>query len=140
MKSNNRFRNMCFRPVSNHWSLITFTLLFLIMTSCQSEDKTPLLIGTWKGVSWKVGDKNSGRNASNARFQFNADDTYTAAFEGSKEKGTFRLRGDGKLFTTAEGNTKIEKAVQLAKITTDTLVMKMNRVGDREELILVKVK
>lgn len=133
-------QNPCFRLIKNYWSLITSILLFLIITSCQSEDKTPLLIGTWKGASWKVGDKDSGRNASNARFQFNADNTYTAAFEGSKEKGTFRLRGDGKLFTTAEGSTKIEKAVKLTKITADTLVMKMNRVGDREELILVKVK
>lgn len=117
------------------------TLLSLLMLlSCQQEDKTPLLLGTWKGASWSVGNKDSGRNASNVRFQFNADDTYSASFEGSKEKGTFRLRGDGKLFTTAEGSTKIEKAVKLAKITADTIVMNMNRVGDREQLILIKVK
>lgn len=120
--------------------LTVVLLTVLMMCSCQSEDKTPLLIGTWKGASWSVGNKDSGRKASNARFVFNADNTYSANFEGSNEKGTFRLRGDGKLFTTAEGSTKIEKAVKLTKITADTVVMDMNRVGDREQLVLVKMK
>ncbi len=120
--------------------LIVILLTILMICSCQSEDKTPLLIGTWQGVSWTIGGKDSGRKASNARFVFNVDNTYAARFEGDNEKGTFRLRSDGKLFTTAEGSTKIEKAVKLAKITADTIVMNMNRGGDREQLILVKVK
>jgi len=109
----------------------------LLLIACQ-EDKTPFLIGTWKGVSWSVQGKDSGRNAPNARFEFKNDNTYTAAFEGSKEAGTFRLRFDNKLFTTEDG--KIEKSVLLSKITADTIVMDMNRVGDSEQLILVKIR
>jgi len=118
--------------------LLVVLLSVFLLTACQQEDKTPLLIGTWKGATWTVGDKDSGRNASNVRFEFKNNNTYTAVFEGDKEAGTFRLRSDGKLFTTAEGSTKIEKAVKLVKITADTIVMNMNRVGDREQLILVK--
>lgn len=110
----------------------------LLLIACQQEDKTPLLIGKWKGVNWTVDGKNSGRNAANARFEFKNNNTYTAAFEGNKEAGTFRLRFDNKLFTTEE--EKIEKSVLLSKITADTIVMDMNRVGDREQLILVKIK
>ena len=119
-------------------NLFLILLCSSLLVACQQEDKTPLLIGTWKGVSWSVQGKDSGRNASNARFVFKNDNTYTAKFEGSKEAGTFRLRFDNKLFTTQEG--KIEKSVLLSKITADTIVMDMNRVGDREQLILVKVK
>jgi len=117
--------------------LIIFCSILLLI-SCQQEDKTPLLIGTWKGVSWSVEGKNSGRNVANVRFEFKNDNTYTATFEGSKEAGTFRLRFDDKLFTTEKD--KIEKSVQLSKITADTIVMDMNRVGDSEQLILVKIK
>ncbi len=118
-------------------------LLFILcsiflLVACQPEDRTPLLIGTWKGVSWSVQGKDSGRNASNARFEFKDDNTYTASYGGDKEAGTFRLRFDNKLFTTEAG--KIEKSVLLSKITADTLIMDMNRVGDSEQLILVKMK
>jgi len=118
--------------------VILCSMLFLF--ACQQEDKTPLLMGTWKGASWTVAGKDSGRKASNVRFEFKNDNTYTAAFEGDKEAGTFRLRGDGKLFTTEKGGAKIEKATKLAKITSDTLIMNMNRAGDNEQLVLVKVK
>jgi len=118
--------------------LLIISCSILLLIACQQEDKTPLLIGKWKGVSWSVQGKNSGRNASNVRFEFKNDNTYTAAFEGSKEAGTFRLRFDSKLFTTEAD--KIEKSVLLSKITADTIVMDMNRVGDSEQLILVKIK
>jgi len=118
--------------------LLIIACSILLLISCQQEDKTPLLIGNWKGVSWTVDGKKSGRNAANARFEFKNDNTYKATFEGSKEAGTFRLRFDNKLFTTEAG--KIEKSVLLSKITADTIVMDMNRVGDREQLILVKIK
>jgi len=116
--------------------LLTISCSILLLISCQQEDKTPLLIGKWKGVSWTVQGKNSGRNATNARFEFKSDNTYTASYGGDNEAGTFRLRFDNKLFTT-EGD-KIEKSVLLSKITADTIIMDMNRVGDREQLVLVK--
>ena len=117
--------------------LLVIPLIFLL-AACQQEDRTPLLIGKWKGISWTVQGKDSGRNAANVRFEFKNDKTYTASYGGDNEAGTFRLRFDSKLFTIEDG--KIEKSVLLSKITADTLIMDMNRVGDSEQLVLVKVK
>jgi hypothetical protein len=61
--------------------------------------------------------------------------TYTAAYGEQKETGTYRLEGK-KLYTTAAD--KIEKVVKIAKISSDSLTLDMNRVGQNEQLILVK--
>ena len=103
-----------------------------------------MLIGTWNGVDWRVQGKSSGRDASSVTFVFAPEiggkedsgaGTYIAAYGSQKEKGSFKIKGD-KLFTTAED--KIEKVVRIAKITADTLVLGMNRVGQEEELVLVE--
>ncbi|MCC6462204.1 MAG: lipocalin family protein, partial [Saprospiraceae bacterium] len=91
--------------------------------------------GQWQGVSWKVQGEESGRDFGAVRFEFKADDTYSAAFGNQLEKGTFRLSGD-KLYTT--GENKIEKMVKLTTLSADTLVMDMNRVGVSEALVLAK--
>jgi hypothetical protein len=114
--------------------LMAFTLGFLF-TNCKQDDKKPLLIGDWQGISWKVNGKESDRNVKSVRFTFKMDDSYSTAFDGQSEKGTFRLSGD-KLYTT--GENKIEKMVKLATLTADSIVMDMNRAGESEALILVK--
>lgn len=115
--------------------ILIIALLGLIFTHCKQDDKIPLLIGEWQGVSWKVNGKESGRNYKAISFEFKNDGNYSTAFETQTEKGTFRLSGD-KLYTT--GENKIEKMVKLSTITTDTIVMDMNRVGEPEVLILAK--
>jgi Lipocalin-like domain len=110
-------------------------LLAIAAIACQKDDKKALLIGQWQGTAWTVRGEASGRNAGAVQFQFNADGTYATSYEDQSEKGTFRLSGD-KLYTI--GENKIEKMVKLATFTADTLVMDMNRVGDAEELTLVK--
>lgn len=115
--------------------LILLALLSIAILSCRQDDKTPLLLGQWQGVSWKVKGTESGRDFSAVRFEFRTDNSYSATYGGQTEQGSFRLKGD-KLYTTAEN--KIEKIVQLTTLTADTLVMDMNRVGVAEELVLVK--
>ncbi len=110
-------------------------LLALISVQCKQEDKKPLLIGKWQGVSWKLKGKESGRDYKSVHFEFKMDDTYSTAFESQTEKGIYRLSGD-KLYTT--GESKIEKMVKLSTLTADTIVMDMNRVGDAENLVLAK--
>jgi Lipocalin-like domain len=105
-------------------------------TQCQKEDKKPLLFGKWQAISWKVNGTESNREDSAAvQFEFNADDTYKAQYGSQTESGTYRLSGD-KLYTI--GENKIEKAVKLATLKADTIVMDMNRVGTAETLTLVK--
>jgi hypothetical protein len=116
-------------------SFLLALIAVLSLTNCQQDDKKPLLIGKWQAVSWTVRGKESGRDFKSIHFDFNADDTYSAAFGGQAEQGKFRLAGD-KLYTT--GENKIEKMVKLATFTADTIVMDMNRAGEAEALILVK--
>ena len=116
--------------------LLTILLGFLF-ANCKQDDKKPLLIGNWQGVSWKVNGKESGRAYETVRFTFNADDSYNTSFDTQSEKGIFRLSGD-KLYTT--GENKIEKMVKLSSLTADTIVMNMNRAGESEVLILAKKK
>jgi Lipocalin-like domain len=110
-------------------------LLPLVFAQCKQEDNKPLLLGKWQGVSWKVNGKESGRDYKSVNFDFKADDTYSTAFDGQSEKGTFRLTAD-KLYTT--GENKIEKMVKLSTLTADTMVMDMNRAGESEALVLAK--
>ena len=108
---------------------------FFMFSNCKKEDKKPLLIGDWKGASWKVNGKESGRDYQSIRFTFKPDDSYSTSFDTQSEKGVYRLNGD-KLYTT--GENKIEKMVKLSVLTADSLVMDMNRAGESEVLVLVK--
>ena len=112
-----------------------FSLLFLFgLSSCSSEDdQTALILGSWQGVSWTIKGEDSGRNAASVKFEFKEDQSYRAIFGTQQEEGTFRLSGN-QLYTTATG--KAEKMVILSTISTDKLVMDMNRQGDEEQLTL----
>jgi hypothetical protein len=52
-----------------------------------------------------------------------------------EEKGTYYINGN-ELFTTPDGGTKM--MVKLDKLTTDSLVMHMNRGGTSETLTLIR--
>ena len=119
-------------------NLLLISALTLLLFSCQQDDsKKQLLVGQWQGVSWKVAGKESGRDVKSIRFEFQDNYTYSANYDEQGEKGTFRLSGD-KLYTTADSKNKIEKMVRIAAISTDTIVMDMNRMGDAEQLIMIK--
>lgn len=118
-------------------SFCLFISAIFIFNACKNDEKTPLLLGSWQGVSWTVGNKDSGRNVAEVTFEFRADGSYTAQYGGQSETGEFHLRGD-ELFTTAVGSNKVEKMVKLSTLKADTVVMDMSRVGEAERLILVK--
>jgi hypothetical protein len=118
--------------------VIFYALCLALIISCRSDNQIKqLLIGSWQGSSWTVGGKDVGRNAKSVAFDFKADDTYTASFEGQGEEGVYRVV-DNKLYTTANAANKIEKMVKIAVITADSFVMDMNRMGDAEQLIMIK--
>lgn len=115
--------------------IIPILFIAMVLSSCNEESKKPLLIGQWQGVSWTLRDKETGRDAKSVTFVFANEDKYSASFGTLSEGGTYRLSKD-MLYTT--GENKIEKMVKLSKITADTIIMEMNRMGDAEELVLVK--
>jgi len=114
--------------------LLFFSLAFFISCGNDASDNSQIL-GNWKGVSWKVDGKESGRDAGQVNFEFMTNGNYSAAFGSQKEKGVFNLKGN-KLYTTAEG--QVEKMVQVILSGNDTLLMDMNRVGTPEVLTLVR--
>lgn len=117
-----------------------FTLIMLValfLSACQQDETIALLQGDWTGVSWMVNGEESGRVEAGVQFHFEADATYTATYGDQLEKGSYRVRS-GKLYTVAEN--KIEKMVGIARLTADTLIMDMNRVGTAEQLVLVRKK
>lgn len=107
----------------------------LWLSACSTAETNPHIYGTWQGVSWKVNGQESDRSVQDVRFEFHEDATYRAAYGTQQEQGTFQLKGD-KLYTT--GANKIEKVVGLSRLTADTMVMDMNRIGTPEILVLVK--
>ena len=118
--------------------IILSALILSALVGCKQDDsKKQLIFGKWQGTAWTVAGKDSGRDAKSVNFEFKNDDTYSASFGGQGEKGVFKLTED-KLYTTADAGNKIEKMVKLSTLTADTIVMDMNRVGDSEQLILVK--
>ena len=118
-------------------NLLLFTFALTLFSCKQDDSIKQQLIGQWKGVIWTVGGKDAGRNVKSISFEFQDNYTYATSYEDQSEKGTFRLSGD-KLYTTADAKNKIEKMVKIAAISTDTLVMDMNRMGDAEQLTLIK--
>jgi hypothetical protein len=119
-------------------NLLFLSLFTLTLFSCKQDDSMKQqLIGKWQGVSWTVGGKDAGRNPKAVSFEFTEGYTYSTAYEDQGEKGTFRLSGD-KLYTTSDSKNKIEKMVKIASINADTFIMDMNRMGDAEQLTLIK--
>jgi hypothetical protein len=124
--NNNFMKNLC--------SLLA--CMWLIV-ACQEDNKKALLFGKWKAVEWVVSGKKSDRDLSSVRFEFKADDSYWATYASERESGAYRFKGD-KLYTLAKEGNKIEKMVMLLKLTKDSMIMDMNRVGTSEQLILIK--
>lgn len=117
---------------SNTYLLI---LIATILFSCVSETTTNNIAGNWQCVAWKVSGEHSDRNVSAVNFQFHEDNTYQANMGQQSEKGKFKIKNN-QLYTTAEG--QIEKMVKIKLKSKDTLLMDMNRVGTKEQLILVR--
>jgi Lipocalin-like domain len=115
----------------------SFFLVFTLLFSCKSEDKTTEILGTWQGVAWSVAGKETNRADQEIQFVFSPDKTYAATYGAQKEMGNFRMEGQ-KLYTTAQNSNKIEKVVMLSRITPDTILMDMNRTGQVEQLVLVR--
>ena len=115
-----------------------FVFSFLVFASCETnEDTKNKLVGYWQGTSWTANGKSISDNPSRAQFEFNADKTFRSIIGSTVEEGTFYLTGY-RLFTTAKDREKI--MVLIKKITKDELIFEMNRGGQKEELVLKKMK
>lgn len=114
----------------------TFFFLFIFILSCGMEptyDQSQL-VGNWKSVAWNdiTNDKTVGVDVT---FKFDEEGRYVGTYGQQEEKGKFWIAKDN-LHTVEDG--KAEKKVKIEKLQNDTLIFGMNRMGNLEEIILVK--
>nr|WP_321227683.1 lipocalin family protein [uncultured Psychroserpens sp.] len=115
---------------------LSFTIIFvLLLMSCNDAKYAEDIVGEWECVSWIDVASSNDKCANNAYFSFNKDKTYTSKVSAQETKGTYKI-ADGILYSKPDG--KLEIAVEINKLTTDTLSFTMSRSGNAEILTLVK--
>ena len=115
---------------------IWIALVSLFLFSCDSlaDYEKEALYGRWEAVEWKK--MNSGELISGeVFFAFEEDGRYKAKYGDNIEKGRYWIVSDN-LHTVEEGMA--EKKVKIEKLTADTLVFGMNRMGQLEQLTLLR--
>ena len=113
-------------------NLIVVALFFLM--GCVGKYDESQLVGQWTGVDWK--DVTNDRVIDvPVAFTFGEDGRYEASSGSSTEKGKYWITEE-KLYTIEDG--KAEKKVEIAKLENDSLLLRMNRAGVIEEILLVR--
>ena len=119
--------------------LIRSTLLILSLVvsifACQHAIDKKMLLGEWKGAQWLIEGQTADYDATSTFFSFRDDGTYTYRYTDMEEKGKYFVSRD-ELITTPDGGIKM--MVRIEKLTSDSLVMNMNRGGTAETLTLVR--
>lgn len=112
-------------------------LLFLLLTffSCTNSENYEKIIGEWECASWINKSNNSDKCYNNVYFKFELDKTYFSKLGQVEDSGEYKI-ANNILYSTPKG--KLEIAVQINKLNTDTLELKMNQAGVEEILTLVR--
>ena len=115
---------------------LSLIILLSLLTMSRSDLKyAEDIVGEWECVSWVDVASSKDKCASNAYFSFNKDNTYTSKVSAQDTKGTYKI-ADGILYSKPNG--KLEIAVEIKTLTSDTLSFTMSRSGNAEILTLVK--
>jgi hypothetical protein len=96
-----------------------------------------LIVGKWKCAEWLVKGENQLSENTNVSFQFLEGGKYTYTNQSLNEKGTYKIQG-GRLYSTPDN--ELEIAVDIEKLTADTLIFNMSRAGVAETMLLIKEK
>jgi hypothetical protein len=113
-------------------SILFLCLLFFL--SCNDAEQKKMIQGKWKCTDWTV--RGESKAQVNVEFDFQEGGLYQYKNASLNEKGSYKVQG-GKLYTTPEN--ELEMAVDIEKLTTDTLIFNMSRGGTPETMLLVKV-
>lgn len=111
------------------------TALCISMIACQQAIDKKMLLGEWKGAQWLIQGQDADYDATSTYFSFKDDGTYTYRYTDMEEKGKYFVSRN-ELITTPDGGIKM--MVKIEKLTSDSLVMNMNRSGTSETLTLVR--
>lgn len=117
--------------------LLSTFIISISFTSCTENKNEALIVGKWQATQWLEAGKASSHNAAATSFTFDDKAAYTFNYDGTVEKGTYKIDNSA-LYTTAE--KKQEIMVKITKLTADSLTFEMNNGGEAETIILVKAK
>ncbi len=115
--------------------LLIIGALSISISACQHAIDKKMLLGEWKGAQWLIEGQTADYDATSTFFSFQDDGTYTYRYTDMEEKGKYFVSRD-ELITTPDGGIKM--MVRIEKLTSDSLVMNMNRGGTSETLTLVR--
>lgn len=115
-------------------------VFFLGWMACQPSQEQ-MLCGKWQAFETLENDMPLKVDHSEIGFEFNDKGFYKfTSTLGYRESGRFSIKGD-MLFTLDTVNkASSEKAVQIEKLTADSLFLRMNADGNERILKLYKVK
>ncbi|WP_040282362.1 lipocalin-like domain-containing protein [Psychroserpens damuponensis] len=113
--------------------LLLVSVMFIL--SCNDLKYADDIVGDWECVSWIDVATSKDKCANNAYFSFKKDNTYSSKVGAQETKGTYKI-ADGILYSKPDD--KLEIAVEIKTLTTDTLSFTMSRSGNAEILTLVK--
>lgn len=116
-----------------------FFMTLLILSGCQ-EEQNQSIVGQWEAIALSEEDKPLNVELEEITFSFSENEiyTYTSSLN-YREAGNFYLKKNLLYTTDTLNKASTEKVVELAKISTDTLVIRMEELGKERLLTLAKV-
>ncbi len=113
---------------------IFFSFLLIFFLSCTKNN----IVGQWQGESATVNGVEINANFANILMDLGANGAYQyKATDNYIERGMYRI--DGKFFITIDTlNKKLDKMVEIEKLTSDHLVLKMKNLRNEIELLTLK--
>jgi uncharacterized lipoprotein YehR (DUF1307 family) len=119
--------------------LIVAIAAVFILTNCTNQHKKDLP-GEWQGVEILEKGRPLDLNAEEVKFWFGSEERYR--FQGTlnyREAGTYYLQSQYLYTTDTVNQASTEKAVEIVKLTEDSLFLKMHEAGKERLMKLKKV-
>ena len=110
-------------------------LCIVLFMSCNNTEQTKNIVGEWECASWINNATGADNCNNNVSFNFNEDGTYSSKIQSTNAEGSYKIANNLLYCTPID---KMEIAVEINKLTKDTLAFTMSRSGNKEVMTLVK--
>jgi len=123
----------------NMGKLVIGIITLFLFVNCTNQNKKNLH-GEWQGVEILEKDRPLEVNAEEIKFWFGPEERYR--FQGTlnyREAGTYYLQSKYLYTTDTVNQASTEKAVEIVKLTEDSLFLKMQEAGKERLMKLRKV-
>lgn len=118
-------------------------LILALITACTQENEyAKILPGTWKAYNFTQNQESVKFDLSRLAFSFDNKGTYTFVSSNlsTKEAGHYHLIGNILYTTDTLADQRLEKAVEIEKISPDSIQFIMNAQGIQQKIFLYRSK